>query len=901
MKNKIIALLLVVILIFSFGFTTYAETQQSFNEVTLSMYCNVSEKRRITGVYSKNNFYVKADDLCDVANGEITEQTEESIVVSCNYGIRNIKIYHTTQNMTEDPQEERLITMPVIEYENTRYYSLLHFLRYLGINVSIEEKAETQLKIFVRYNIFDAIGEYIEKNKGNFFWWDEVECTENENLEDKLVNAGVVALINRDSNIFRMMFDAEGIEREALEDALVSILTNEGESYFNEKNSGLDSLNLANDALGFTADVAGFIVDAYKSDATENLGKFINGFSTASTISANSAVNFVNAFTTMKQFDAITETQRTLLENTILKYPKDSALLCGEWARLQEAAKNVNIRVKDAFANGFEAANEAVTGIAYDLLQGSVSNGNPVAFAWSGAIFINKLIPYTSNMIDKKTQLYNAYISSIIQMVANELLSDAVSDLNDADFMQFNSTSQYEHLFESKNSLALQLKSTLTTREYLIKSEFLEKSYAEEMKGMNKQTAELLNKIENCKIVLVGMEPSISEDLTWMENYVSSDKLSYEMREEYFESKTSTGILFLTNKISYPYFLGSSEVEKKINARYEEIINNYRESSSEDIESWYETVLEYDELYKLPFYNNMEITVSYNGNGYVSLLEWVHDWPGGMHPYHYENGITYDIETAQEVDYSRFFIGNDEEIKNLLNKKASDLGYSNYYQDKWYENSQFVLTTDGICFYFWVGDAVARQEIIVPYSEGEEPFVYINPQQNKVPATKDGALSKEEIKELFIKANNLYDGWLCHGWAPELDKNNIITINGNQYAYITSSDFNSVSSLKNELKKYFSEEIYRDYIGHYYIMKDGKMYGRVELGQGGDMHPNKLSLTINSMSEKECSFTVTSYYNQGDSYSNDYKIKLINGNWIFVENFVENLGLYFNNDMQWLS
>lgn len=522
MKNKIIALLLVVTLIFSFGFTTYAETQQSFNEVTLSMYCNVSEKRRITGVYSKNNFYVKADDLCDVANGEITEQTEESIVVSCNYGIRNIKIYHTTQNMTEDPQEERLITMPIIEYENTRYYSLLHFLRYLGINVSIEEKAETQLKIFVRYNIFDAIGEYIEKNKGNFFWWDEVECSENENLEDKLVNAGVVALINRDSNIFRMMFDAEGIEREALEDALVSILVNEGESYFNEKNSSLDSLNLANDALGFTADVAGFIVDAYKSDATENLGKFINGFSTASTISANSAVNFVNAFTTMKQFDSITETQRTLLENTILKYPKDSALLCGEWERLQEAAKNVNIRVKDAFANGFEAGNEAVTGIAYDLLQGSVSNGNPVAFAWSGAIFINKLIPYTSNMIDKKTQLYNAYLSSIIQTVANELLSDAVADLNDADFMQFNSTSQYEHLLESKNSLVLQLKSTLTTREYLIKSEFLEKSYAKEMKEMNKQTAELLNKIENCKIVLIGMVPSISEDLTWMENYESS-------------------------------------------------------------------------------------------------------------------------------------------------------------------------------------------------------------------------------------------------------------------------------------------------------------------------------------------------------------------------------------------
>jgi len=147
----------------------------------------------------------------------------------------------------------------------------------------------------------------------------------------------------------------------------------------------------------------------------------------------------------------------------------------------------------------------------------------------------------------------------------------------------------------------------------------------------------------------------------------------------------------------------------------------------------------------------------------------------------------------------------------------------------------------------------------------------------------------------------LFDGWLCHGWAPELDGNDIITVDGRQYAYIISGDFNSISALEKELKKYFSEEIYKDYIEHYYIMNNGKMYGVVELGQGGDIYPNKLGITINSISEKECNFTVTSYYEQGDSYSNNYKIRLINGNWIFVENFVENIGLYFNNDMQWIS
>ncbi|MBO5935882.1 MAG: hypothetical protein J6Q94_10400 [Clostridia bacterium] len=522
MNNKLLSLILVLILLCSCAFGSYAETQKTFNEVTLSMYCNLSNKTRISGIYSENTFYIKAEDLCDITNGKIEKQSEDSIVISCNYGIRKITIDHTTENLTEDTEDaksKRLITMPVIEYKNTKYYSLLHFLRYLGISVSLEKDAQTQLKIFVHYNIFDAIGEYKEKNNGNAFWWDEVECPEGENLDDKLVNAGVVALINRDSNIFRMMFDAKGIEREALEDALISILTNEGSSYFDENDASLDSLNLANDALGLTADIAGFIVKTYKSDATASLGEFIDDFSTASAITVDTVVNYMNAFATMKQFDAITETQRTLLEKTILGHPENSDLLCGEWARLQDAAKNVNNRAKDAFTNGFETGQKAVTSTAYDLLEGSASIGNPVTLAWKGAIFINKLIPYTSNMIDKKTQLYNAYLCSIIQIIANELLSDAGADLDNANFMQFDPGSQYEHLLEIKNSLILQLKSTLTTREYLIKSEFVEKSYAEEMKVMNKETAELLNRIENCKIVLVGMDPNVTEDLTWMEIY----------------------------------------------------------------------------------------------------------------------------------------------------------------------------------------------------------------------------------------------------------------------------------------------------------------------------------------------------------------------------------------------
>lgn len=59
----------------------------------------------------------------------------------------------------------------------------------------------------------------------------------------------------------------------------------------------------------------------------------------------------------------------------------------------------------------------------------------------------------------------------------------------------------------------------------MIQSGFLEESYAEEMKAVNEETAQLLRKVEGCKVLTVdSSEIEYDVDLTWMESVENAEK-----------------------------------------------------------------------------------------------------------------------------------------------------------------------------------------------------------------------------------------------------------------------------------------------------------------------------------------------------------------------------------------
>lgn len=523
MIKRWLCILLTICLLIPVSLPTYVMAAESdgLKDVTLSLYSNLSPEGQISGLYGDNTFYITLEDLCKLTRGKVVKETEEEAVVSFGNGIREFVIDVGSGNMAETLYSDKYnITLPSLVQDEKVYVSALHFLRYLGATVKLDENSPIQLMVIKRYDIFDALSDLIDSDLGNFFWWDEVD-TGDENLEDKLTNAGVIALINRDSNIFRMMFDAKGIEQEALEDALLSIVKNEGQGYFTDDSAESELIDTASGIIGAEADWFDLIKEAY-ADGSDVLGNQISDLASSAAISAGFTNNVIGAFESLKQFDNMSMSQRNLLEKTVLEYPEDSKTLCDGWDVVFDAAKNVSEKVQSEYDAQYKAALDIAESTAYDFLNGvtGAAGANPVSIAWSGVTLLTKMIPYTNEMIEKKEQLYNSYNCSIVQLIANEMLIEAYSDWYYGNALYTGSSEQYKKLDAIKQLIILQLKSTLTTREYLIASGFLESNYASEMEKMNQETAVLLNKVENCQINGVNLfSTEYEDDISWIENY----------------------------------------------------------------------------------------------------------------------------------------------------------------------------------------------------------------------------------------------------------------------------------------------------------------------------------------------------------------------------------------------
>ena len=487
-------------------------------DVTLSLYSNISHDTYISGLYDDNVFYITLEKLCELVDGTVTSRSNNQATIKV--GIREFELDVGNGNMAEKLYSENYnITMPSILKDGKIYISALHFLRYIGATVHIDEQASIQFMVIKRYDIFNAIKDLSTSESGNFFWWDEID-TEYGEIEDLIVNAGVVALINRDSNIFRMMFDAKGMEREAVEDALLSIVKNEGAGYFDENSKESELIDTASGLVGAESDWFGLIKEAFQD--TSELGDQISDLADSAALTAGFANNVVKAVESLKQFDNMSVIQKDLLANTILAHSNNSKTLNNQWGVVLDAARNVDAKVQNEYAAQIGAATQVAQSTAYDLMNGvtGAAGANPISIAWNGAILLTKLIPSTNQMIGRKDKLYNAYNSSMIQLIANEMLVDAYSGWYYSNGMYTNVGNQYDMLNTVKQLMILQLKSTLTTREYLIQSGFLEKSYAEWMKTVNQEIALLLNKTENCKITGVNMHAaSYDDDISWISKY----------------------------------------------------------------------------------------------------------------------------------------------------------------------------------------------------------------------------------------------------------------------------------------------------------------------------------------------------------------------------------------------
>ena len=173
----------------------------------------------------------------------------------------------------------------------------------------------------------------------------------------------------------------------------------------------------------------------------------------------------------------------------------------------------------------------------------------------------------------------------------------------------------------------------------------------------------------------------------------------------------------------------------------------------------------------------------------------------------------------------------------------------------------------------------------------------------------DKALSKEEVKELFLKANKIYIDWVF-GYATTEIKDFDDFIYPEGYVRIHPTEFSSLDELKSMLDEYFISSIYMSTFERDYKTIDGKIYVIDAFGEGASWEPAKYKLTIISSNNLFCKFQIEEYLTDDQKTEgvtddfirkNQYEVCKKDGHWVFVGEFAQRRGLYNNSpDIQWL-
>lgn len=161
-----------------------------------------------------------------------------------------------------------------------------------------------------------------------------------------------------------------------------------------------------------------------------------------------------------------------------------------------------------------------------------------------------------------------------------------------------------------------------------------------------------------------------------------------------------------------------------------------------------------------------------------------------------------------------------------------------------------------------------------------------------VETTVSHELTEDEIISLFTKANDLYFNWVSHGWGPELDRSQVITVDGNEYAKIVFGEFSSTDELYAELDKHFVKDNFREKLDKTYKMHNGEMYGSYLLGQGGGPPVNKVEIKILSRASDEYIVSISSYSLDDTAYTKEYRLVNVDGSWLFSGEFTGILGIF---------
>ena len=763
--NRCLALFLCIIMILSVPNTVFAVNSTTDSEdvqiYSVPIISNEYDGSHVTFYGIDGKYYLSFEDIKELARFEL-EETDTTITLT--QGLRELVIEKSSGHLVDCDFVDQG-NIDIIQYDGKYLCEGIPMLMYLGAACALKENqvlevmmptitiwesimpdyldyyfnitelygGDDNVKISLACDIIadvldgvsghglfangdthleDALYEILNVDMMKYESVQEIASVQNQKINDFLSSAVFGTMLDTGDNMY---------------DAVYEALDYYSKFYVSAKNDILLDMMTQTDDLDYASELASQIKEqVYAQSATKaNLknAKKAQSFMDIGMLAFDTAIT---SYSMMQYNDDTKNLFARTINQEMIEYANYYDI---SWNNVSDRISNTlkstqSIVANTAIDNVAEFAVEKVTEEgAKTALSAFTSKANIYTAAIQIGSFIASLINYESNQAFSADM--NAIWLSTVQYDIAQLTSRML--VKERDEYHFSDT---ESLTKLKDMFTLYYRTIIAFSENITKSieEFGGKNRNEWMqyfggtsgKSVCNYAAIYLYRITNCTVVPIVEYSNLKDDLLtsdWLEASIDME-IKYEMRTETIEFRLSDGTLYYSNTIEYPYFSGNSAIESTLNLRYADMISDCKTNDT-DFDASYQENLEWGlDASALPFYDDTLSEVVYNDRGAFSIKETYLMWSGGAHPYHYESALNYDLTTGAELTYFDILDGTDEEIDRILRHyfEKSLWTPTDYEVSTLKEYTAYALCKDGLCFYYNVGDAVPREEIVIPYT-----------------------------------------------------------------------------------------------------------------------------------------------------------------------------------------
>lgn len=736
--KKIVSALLALLLILG-GLPVSAESSQTAVEIPCEY---VIENRihhvSVAGIVDNGLAYVSLETAAELSGTTMLEEGEFCHFISERlWNLWSLELSSGTLTEESVYYDKRSWEIPTLSVDGDTLVSLEHMLCAMGCRYSWNAGEEYPLSIYKPYTYFDALHEVNKESV--FFEWAELGSAGGNEKLYYMLSAFYSLIMDYNSHLISdVLFswiadDILNAPEEQWRDAMYTVLTClEGADLGSVNSEAIESLELEGDGLSLGLDTLKLM--GISGGELEKIGGALE-----ITDFLSIPLKTLDAYLTFRK---VNEGQVDMLKAVFLTERSGSYLDEGVAARLRPVAQNLqNLIEGDAEAWTSDAAVAFATKIATMTVDKVV----PIFAILDATTTLVKLLPPTAELVEAN-QYINLGISCDAQskLVRAELLSlkDEIRSRN----------GNLQSIEDSQKILAYALRASYAARKCFLEAGTLDDSITAGLQERNQALLTMILKVETAEAVLPA--DNLKVFINWEEaaaGYAvpqygggssAAGDIKYEQREEVIEFRLSDGTLWYYNKITYPYFLGNSDAETKINRKYAAVIEECRNNTT-DFDALYQDMLRWNPngVNGIPFYDNIFAEVTYCNNGVISIKERSTMWSGGMHPYSDYVGYTYSIADGSELSLREMIAGSDEEIYSLINQHKQS---ANFLRAEVIMESPYVLTNEGLCFICNVGDAVERAEVVIPYSN---PNTYVISAGGNTPSLPQKTSEVWDIKQ----------------------------------------------------------------------------------------------------------------------------------------------------------